>query len=183
MIRFAVLGNCQAEYIAHCVRFLVHRCEADAYFLSQADSTAPEFEKFAERLQSYDYVLVQPQYASLLSSSPLVTESRIPIVYYPTLYFAAYHPDTTYIYHRDSSFLRSPIGDYHSALAFFCYTLGLKVDQTLFKFNDRIFDRLGYYASIFWTSAEQRLLESGRDARMPLEHHLRSWMRRGCFMY
>ena len=183
MIRFAVLGNCQAEYVAHCVRFLARHCEADAYFLSQPEDITPDFQKFADRSASYDYVLVQPQYSSLLSGLTTLVDRRIPIVHYPTLYFAGYHPDITYIYRRDSSFLRSPVGDYHSALAFLCYTLGLSVEQTLTKFNSSIFDRLGYFATAFWRSAEERLLESGRDAHMPLDHHLRSWIRRGCFMY
>ena len=125
MTRFAVLGNCQAASVAKCVRFLVPGSEVDAYILLDDISRAAELQKVAKRLSSYDYILAQPRAAKTISASGASAKR---IVHYPSIEFTAFHPDMVYILRTASGtdlILRSPVGDYHSALAFFCYSVGL----------------------------------------------------------
>jgi hypothetical protein len=185
-MRFAVLGTCQAEYVAQCIRFLAPGCEADPYVILATGASTSEFDKIAERLAAYDYLLAQPQFRENISARSVSARTLKRIIYYPGIYFTAYHPDIVYIARNTPGFgsvVKSPVGHYHSALAFLCYSLGLNVEQTVARFNEKIFARLGYLAKAFWTSSAQGLLDSGRDAQFPLEPYFRSWVRRGCFMY
>lgn len=79
--------------------------------------------------------------------------------------------------------MKTPVGDYRSALAFLCYSVGLNAAQTVARFNERVFARLGYFANSLWTISERNLLDSGRNTGLPVERYFRSWVRRGCFMY
>jgi hypothetical protein len=56
MTRFAILGNCQATYVAQCVRFLAPGCEANAFVILETSASTAEFNKIAKGLTSYDYV-------------------------------------------------------------------------------------------------------------------------------
>ena len=185
-MRFAVLGNCQAEYVAQCIRFLAPGCEADPYVILATGASTSEFDKIAERLAAYDYLLAQPQFRENISARSVSARNLNRIIYYPDICFTAYHPDLVYIPRNTPPFdsmVNSPVGHYHSALAFLCYSLGLDVEQTVARFNEKIFARLGYLANAFWTASAQGLLDSGRAAQFPLEPYFRSWVRRGCFMY
>ena len=185
-MRFAVLGNCQAEYVAQCIRFLAPGCEADPYVILATGASTSEFDKIAKRLAAYDCLLAQPQFRENISARSVSARNLNRIIYYPDICFTAYHPDLVYIPRNTPPFdsmVNSPVGHYHSALAFFCYSLGLDVEQTVARFNEKIFARLGYLANAFWTSSAQGLLDSGRAAQFPLEPYFRSWVRRGCFMY
>ena len=185
-MRFAVLGNCQAEYVAQCIRFLAPGCEADPYVILATGASTSEFDKIAKRLAAYDCLLAQPQFRENISARSVSARNLNRIIYYPDICFTAYHPDLVYIPRNTPPFdsmVNSPVGHYHSALAFLCYSLGLDVEQTVARFNEKIFARLGYLANAFWTSSAQGLLDSGRAAQFPLEPYFRSWVRRGCFMY
>ena len=184
MTLFAVLGNCQALYVAQCLRFLAPGCQADAHIIYGDPTSASELKDIAKKLASYDYVLTQPQFASNLSALGASGDKQPQVMYYPSIEFAAYHPDLVYISHTPSgAVLESPIGHYHSALAFFCYGIGLTAEQTITKFNESIFARLGYFANSLWASSERNLLASGQATGLPVERYFRSWLRRGCFMY
>lgn len=184
MTRFAILGNCQAAYVAQCVRFMAPGCEADPYVILETPESSAEFIKIAGQLMSYQYVLAQPQFRGSASTLPLLTGNLKQISYFPRIEFTAYHPDLVYLLNTASGgVLKSVVGDYHSALAFLCYSIGLNVEQTVARFNERIFARLGYFAHSLWVSSEQNLLNSARAAGLPIERYFRSWVRRGCFMY
>lgn len=186
MTRFAVLGNCQAAHIGRCVRFLVPGCEVDAYVILETSEMANDVKRIADKLATYDYVLAQPQHYKDAFAEAAKAGSRRRIAFYPSVEFAAYHPDLVYIFDRASasdSPLKSPAGEYHSALAFLCYSIGLNTEQTISRFNKGVFDRLGYFAQSLWTASERSLLSSGRATGLPMEHNFRSWVRRGCFMY
>jgi Polysaccharide biosynthesis enzyme WcbI len=186
MIRFAVLGWCQAVPFAKCIRFLVPGCEADPHVILESASSAAEFNNLAPRLTAYDFVLALTRWRDSLAALPAIANNSTKVVYYPSVEFTAYHPDLIYILRTDTaphSILKSPIGDYHSALAFLCYSLGLNPEQTVARFNGATFSRLGYLAESLWSSSEQNLLNAGRAAQLPVERFFRSWVRRGCFMY
>lgn len=184
MTRFAILGNCQAAYVAQCVRFLAPGCEVNAFLIFETSASTAEFNKIVNRLTSYDCVLAQPQLRGNLSALTAFAGDERRIVYYPSIEFTAYHPDLVYILRTASgSVVKSPVGDYHSALAFLCYSVGLNAEQTVARFNERVFARLGYFANSLWTTSERNLLDSGRNTGLPVERYFRSWVRRGCFMY
>ncbi len=176
MIRFAVVGNCQATYIAQCVRFLVPGCEANAHVILETPSSSAEFNKIAKRLGSYDYIFAQPQLCRNISSSAALAGKGTRIAYYPSIEFTAFHPDLVYIVHPAShAVVNSLVGHYHSALAFLCYGIGLSAEQAIARFNERVFARLGYFAGSLWISSERNLLNSGRAAGLPIERFFRSW--------
>ena len=93
MIRFAILGNCQAATVAQCVRFLVPGCEADTYIIGATSNPAAEFSRVAERLTSYDWVLAHTRLRETLSKLTPTVGKVNRVIYYPSVEFAAYHPD------------------------------------------------------------------------------------------
>ena len=108
------------------------------------------------------------------------------IVHYPSIEFTAFHPDMVYVLRTASGSdftLKSPVGDYHSALVFFCYSVGLNAEQTAARFKEQVLARLGYFADALWSAAERNVLSSGRAAGLPVDRLFRSWLRRGCFMH
>jgi hypothetical protein len=96
--------------------------------------------------------------------------------------FNAFHPDCVYIWRRGPrEALQSPIGDYHSAIVFFGWSLGLTVSQIVSLFDAGIFERLGYFC--FWDVSEEMLLKQCRTIEFPIDRIYRAWLRRGSFMH
>src|ERR1035441_7958302 len=111
-MRFAVLGTCQAEYVAQCIRFLAPGCEADPYVILATGASTSEFDKIAERLAAYDYLLAQPQFRENISARSVSARTLKRIIYYPGIYFTAYHPDIVYIARNTPGFgsvVKSPV--------------------------------------------------------------------------
>jgi hypothetical protein len=98
------------------------------------------------------------------------------------LSFSAFHPDLVYIQvKRSKSFMLGPLGHYNSAIAFWGFSHGLAISETVELFNGRNYEALGYFD--FWQSSKQALLVQGETANFPLANHLDKWSRTGCFMH
>jgi hypothetical protein len=178
-----VLGNCQARPLAACLQALSADVTARAVeipFTSLAQKFAQRDPALHSDLSDYDSILVQASFAPMIRDNfpDLADKVRL----FPVLVFSAYHPDLVYIQvSSTNSHLRGPLGEYNSALAFWGFTHGLSVADTIALFNDRTFEALGYFD--FWSTARQSLLNEGEMAQLPLGGYLDRWSRAGCFMH
>ena len=182
--RIALLGNCQATTLHRVFKVLAPSVEVVRFLFSDLPARFASREDLFEELARFDAIFGQPFGPGLfpeLQGLMLKERFRDSFYFYPVIDFNAFHPDCVYLWHRGrSEYFKSPIGDYHSAIAFLGYSLGLTAVQTLSLFDSAVFERLGYFR--FWNVSEEVLLKRGRLIGFPLERAYRSWVRRGSFM-
>ncbi|MDN5934779.1 MAG: GSCFA domain-containing protein [Nitrosospira sp.] len=126
-----------------------------------------------------DLVFAHPYLVDAVES--LYANSSTQILYFPMIRFRGYHPDMVLVRNRDGSAVQSPTGLLHSGIAFFSYQQGLSAAQTITRFNQDNFSRLGYFAQ--WNQSVKQLLAAGRDCGMELGGRISKWSRSGCFMH
>ena len=182
--RIAILGHCQGAAIATAMRLLLP--EAEISFIS----THTVLRRFAGQkdlvsaLSDRDVVFGTPfphgfraggDYAGLREETGLIP--------YPAIVFSAFHPDAIYVgdVWNPATFVRTPLGDYNSALGLFGFLKGLSVEETLRLFDEAVYRQLGYLEA--WDGAAASLLQIGRDAGYDLAADLVRWSRRGAFMH
>ena len=99
--------------------------------------------------------------------------------------FSAFHPDMVYAGQvEDLSALklaRSPMGQYHSAIALCAHRLGLTPAQAGRLFREDVFRSLGYLDQ--WEPAVRETLAGGVGIGFGLEREMSRWGRRGAFMH
>jgi hypothetical protein len=179
-----VLGNCLARPLASCLQALSGDVASKGVELSPTSAIK---ERFAQRdpklhlqLSQYDCILMQPIFAPLIRDN--FPDLFVKVKFFPVLFFPAYHPDLVYIeVTSTNSYLRGPLGQYNSALAFWGFKKGLSVAETISLFNARTYDALGYFD--FWHTSREVQLSEGTQADFPLDNYLDKWSRTGCFMH
>jgi hypothetical protein len=178
-----VLGNCQARSMAACLQALNRDVVAKGVELELtgfADRFARRDRKLHWVLSQYDHILVQPSLAPLIRD--YFPDLFVRVLLYPALNFSAYHPDLVYIHVKSTeSYMFGPLGHYNSAIAFWGFTNGLSVAETVELFNGWTYEALGYFD--FWQSSRQALLSHGEAADFSLASYLDTWSRDGCFMH
>jgi len=183
--RISLLGNCQAKMLARILKFLAPAVEVIRFPFHELASRLPTREEVFRELARFDLVYSQPFGPGLhpaVDGLMLQERFRSCFYFYPVVEFNAFHPDCVYIVRRDPhEFAKSPIGDYHSAIAFLGHSLGFTAERTLSLFTAEVFERLGYFR--FWKVSEEVLLQQGRAIGFPLEPIYRSWVRRCPFMH
>jgi hypothetical protein len=182
-LRIAVLGNCQSLDVAYAMKLLKIDATVEHYPIQTKAKITGKM--LLSALRTYDHVFLQdfgPEFVRRASSDVLCSE--LPrVTRYPTLLFAAYHPDSIFI-HAESkrdAFLSGPIGQHHSALALFAYRAGLSPAAALCLYDPEVFDALGYFD--LWIPSRAQLLQGVKSYGLDLETEFMRWTRRGCFMY
>jgi hypothetical protein len=182
-LRIAVLGNCQSLDVAYAMKLLNIVATVEQYPIQAKAKITGKM--LLSALRTYDHVFLQdfgPEFVRGASSDLLCSEVAN-VTRYPTLLFAAYHPDSIFIHARSKrdAFLSGPIGQHHSALALFAYRAGLSPQAALRLYDREVFDALGYFD--VWISSRAQLLETAKSYGLDLETEFMRWTRRGCFMY
>ena len=181
-MKIVIIAHCQGLAFANCVRALLP--DHDVYYLSIYNAKNDEGkEQFIEWISSCDLILTIP-----LGSEwgPLATEKltmRFPgrVRRFPAIAFGGYHPDISYIYMPDGSFVGSPLGDYNSTIAAAAYAAALPAEDALDLYNSLFFNRLGYFQE--FERAKQWLLSICRSMGYDLSAEFDRWVRQGSFMH
>ncbi|WP_169579895.1 GSCFA domain-containing protein [Rubritepida flocculans] len=167
--RIVVAGNCQAVGLAACLaQFLpgvevVRRLE-----LTPEDFADPDAGVFLQRPRP------DPE-------TRIPAGHRGPVLYWPGLSFAGYHPDVVVASAGGQLLSGGPIGPLHSALVLLGWRLGLGLKATLDLFREDVFERLGYFSA--WDYGKTALLNEGRRTDVPLDALFPRWEASGPFMY
>jgi hypothetical protein len=89
-------------------------------------------------LQTYDRIFVSSAHQSSIG-----TKLDLPITYYPTLVFNAFHPDIIYIRPAPGKDFVAP--HYNSAIVVWCYINKVLSERVPSYFSARTFEALGYF--------------------------------------
>jgi hypothetical protein len=184
--RILVLGNCQAGTIAKAMRYLLPDARVD--FIS-VFSVRRRFRRLADliaRAAAYDAVFTSiylPPFKDGGTIADLRARPNVRAI--PTIAFAPYHPDVVSVGVQDMATLQGlvsgPMGHSHSAVTLYAYLAGFTPAQALKLFDERVFERLGYFE--FWNEAVASLRRLGAEADYDLDADIARWSRRGCFMH
>jgi Polysaccharide biosynthesis enzyme WcbI len=182
-LRIAVLGNCQSLDVAYAMKLLNIEATVEQYPIQTKAKITGKM--LLSALRTYDQIFLQdfgPEFVRGASSDLLCSEVAN-VTRYPTLLFAAYHPDSIFIHagSKRDAFLSGPIGQHHSALALFAYRAGLSPQAALRLYDPDVFDALVYFD--LWIPSRAQLLETAKSYGLDLETEFMRWTRRGCFMY
>ena len=183
--RIALIGNCQATTLARILHLFAPAAEVVRFPFSDLPDRYPTQKAVFAALSAFDLIFAQPFGPGLHPAvDGLILQEQFGerFYFYPVVEFSAFHPDCIYVRHRKSGeFLRSPMSDYHSAVALAGHSLGFTAGQTLRLFDAEVFARLGYFR--FWKPSEDALADQCRAIGFPLARMYRSWVRRGVFMH
>ncbi|MGZ8217761.1 GSCFA domain-containing protein [Methylomagnum sp.] len=133
----------------------------------------------AASLVIFQTPLSQQFKAFLIDTFNLKSEN---IRYLPAICFSAFHPDMDYLQLKKGGFVTGYTGPYNSLLAFFAYTKGLTIDQTIKLFNPKIFQLLGYYDLL--PASRFSVVDQSMSTGLPLGRLLNKWLsRKESFMH
>lgn len=166
--------NCQVLGLANSLNLLSDEIRVEHYDPAAFRKNADEV---LQRWDAFDRVLVAPSLVSLL---PEELQSAGKVWRIPTIAFDAYHPDICYL-RNDGKPFKGPMGDYHSAIAYAAHRRGLSVDETLRRYDERTYARLGYFDR--WDGAKRQLLARFEEAGLDLRADFAGWSRNGTFMH
>ncbi|WP_375462697.1 WcbI family polysaccharide biosynthesis putative acetyltransferase [uncultured Methylobacterium sp.] len=185
--RIAVLGNCQARGVAQAMRLLAPNSPVRFVPMGSLKRDHGHIDGLLGTLAGDDHVFSQSFPGGLIPGGDITTLlAREPrTVLFPTIVFSAFHPDMVYAGRvEDLSALklaRSPLGQYHSAIALCAHRVGLTARQAEPLFREDVFRRLGYLDH--WEPAVRELLGGAAAIGFGLEREMSRWARRGAFMH
>jgi Polysaccharide biosynthesis enzyme WcbI len=188
MARFFVLGNCQADSVAKCLRALHPEGYVEGANIWNLLRDFENEDRVLAYIHTFDFVVLHDFGDDVLGvlDSAMIKALRPDTLTLPGILFSAFHPDIVYVQTTDPAagsrrIVASAIGDYHSALTVFGYLQGLSVAQTMSLFRADVYQTLGYLD--MWPESEAFLLEQFRHHGWPVDQFYGRWVRRGAFMY
>jgi GSCFA family/Polysaccharide biosynthesis enzyme WcbI len=176
-MKIVVIANCQGEGLANCLQAMNPSLKVDFCMITEIQTGS---RNILDLLNLYDLIFAQKFVSELI---PMEFNSKV--LYFPSIGFAAFHPDITYLRGKkidgEVETVTSLMVIYHSAIAIFGYLHRLSVEKILEFYNPYVYARLGYFDS--WNSSRDLLLKECADAEMPMASSFSKWAKRGCFMY
>lgn len=183
-MKILVIGNCQAHQLALCTNIIAPDAEASSFWPHEFGQKFGSKDEALSYVSGFDAVLSQNFHSPLVSTGE-VSESAKRFLLYPNVQFSAYHPDCIYACDgapgANCAGIKSPTGDYNSAIAIYSYVSGFDLTQTMRLFKSDVYDRLGYYN--IWASAKAELKREFAAADTPFEAIFSEWHRAGVFMH
>lgn len=183
----AVLGNCQAEGVAACLRLLLPEATVETIPVASLGRRFGHLDRLARHLNRADHVFSHFFPDSFIEGGGVhALAERVPrLRYFPAILFAGFHPDLVHVGDegslRLSRLVASPVGFYHSAIALHAFRSGLSVGATLPLYGEAAFVRLGY--DRLWEESADFLLRTARDMGFDLDREFALWCRGNPFMH
>jgi Polysaccharide biosynthesis enzyme WcbI len=188
MARFFVLGNCQVDSVAKCLRALHPEGYVEGANIWNLLRDFENEDRLLAYVRTFDFVVLQDFGDNVLGvlDGAMVKALRPDTLMLPGILFSAFHPDIVYVQTSEPAFagrriVPSAIGDYHSALTVFGYLQGLSVERTISLFRAEVYRALGYLS--MWPESESFLLDQFRHHGWPADEFYGRWVRRGAFMH
>lgn len=190
-----LLGNCQItiikkymEAMAPSVKFLSFEMTRDV--LECISNGEFDFSIFKEcdLILSHD-----PSFSGLVEFEkdknwlPLIQRAfpTIPIKPIPYIFFSGFHPDMCYVYANDPTTnkitLCAPHRPYMSSIAFYGWTKGLTVEETLSMYSRDTFKALKL--DEYWSISTNFIKDQFIKSNLPYNGLVEKWSERGCWMH
>jgi hypothetical protein len=180
MNELRILGNCQVGGIAESVSLLVEGVTVHGEF---APSNIAELGSVLNQHIEYQgSLIVCDSVRSLIVNNPALKDFDLPdTTYFPSISFAAFHPDIQYAF-AEGSVVKNGLGsDWNSRILLWAYLQGQTLQQTQQLFNSKTFEMLGYFSE--WERSSQKLQKAFLDCNFDYLRWIRSVQREGIFMY
>ena len=179
--RVAILGNCQVNGMANCLRAIDPDLKLKAYHMARYRSDAAQ-KKAMEELAGVDCIFSQPlndgAYGDLRAAE---LTNRFPnVLLYPSLIFHGFHPDAIFMPQNGRS-VPAPCGIYHSAIVVAAFLNSVPRQRVARLFNAYVFSRLGYLQH-FETWKKYFLTRAG-EIGFDLSADIDAWLADGVFMH
>lgn len=180
-MKIAVIGNCQTTGIANALN-ASGLAEAEAVDLGIVRAHGLT-EHVAAALPNYDWIVVQsldvydalPEYAPFKIDNLRSVSPNVVVV--PSISFSGFHPDCTAIIDPAAGTVRTPVGEYSSALIGAAFALGLSPERCERLFNAYVYARMGYFNE--GQKAKLFLQSYSQDCGMDLSATMAEWFARG----
>lgn len=188
MARFLVIGNCQTDSVANCLRVLHPKGYVEGHNLWNLQADFQNEDRLLTHMRTFDFVILQEfggDNLGVLDSNVLRAASPNALTI-PGMVFSAFHPDIVYAQPKNPSqyghrFVRSAIGEYQSALVVYGFLRGFDVDKTLKLFRTDVYEAVGYLD--MWDEAQTFLLNAFKAYGWKVDEYFLRWARSGVFMY
>lgn len=174
MEKWLVLSNCQTFGLANSLTLQYPGAAVDAVDIWAYKSNILAHDA---KLNEYHRIIVHPEFLDIPGSA---LAERQGLIVVPSIYFAAYHPDSCYAASSRGG-INSPIGAYNSMICLAAYRSGLSLDQTLSMYNPKTYDMAGFFD--LWQDGRSSLLKKFADYGIDLSSAFNAWGRYKSFMY
>lgn len=188
MARFIVLGNCATESISRCLRVLHPQGYVEAHDQVNLRADFGNEDSLFAHLRSFDYVVLQAMSPGMLGilDADVIRANFKNTLNLPGIVFTGFHPDIVYARPKSPEkyghrFVRSPLGEYQSALAVYGFLTGLNVNDTCALFRRDVFETLGYLR--VWDEAQTFMLNAYKQYGWNIDRYFLRWSRLGVFMH
>jgi hypothetical protein len=174
MEHWLVLSNCQTQGLTNCLGLLYPDAEVEACDIWQLRH---EIDQWSKAIPAYDRVFLNVEVGQLglFDFSGLQNVVRI-----PTLEFYAYHPDLCCVWVNNLP-IKSPLDDYHSAIAVAAYKKGLDEKAACALFNGGFYAAAGFFG--LWERSRSEMLGTFMHYGFDLAGPFRRWTQRRPFMH
>ena len=174
----AVIGNCQAQLFAECIRAADPELNVSCHAFRKYRNPRQQ-EQLLRSLARIDVVFFQStanERYRLLGSSAI--KARVPdAVAYPALTFYGFHPD--FVYLGDS--FKGIAANFHSFIVLAAFALGIQAERVPKLFNAYLFARLGYFDQ--FEAWKRTLVGHASELGYDVSEDFGRWMQQGAFMH
>ena len=188
MARFLVIGNCQTDSVANCLRVLHPKGYVEGHNLWNLQLDFQNEDRLLTHLRTFDFVILQEFGGDNLGvlDSNVLRAAFANTLTIPGVVFSAFHPDIVYAQPKNPAlyshrFIRSAIGEYQSALVVYGFLRGLSVDETIGMFRADVYEAVGYLN--MWDESQAFLLNAFKTYGWQADEYFLRWARSGIFMY
>lgn len=155
-MKVLIVANCHARPLSVSCRALCPSVSFDSIEVNRLKDT--DRDEVCAKIDAADIVLYYPISENwkidFVRSSYITANAKVAYAL-TNVYFAGLHPDITLV-GRGGARLQSPLGDYHSRTAIFCYLNGKSVEETVKLIGRGEFaETLGYFD--IWQSSLSEL--------------------------
>ena len=175
-----ILGNCQVGGIAESISLLI---EGAKVLGEIAPSNVADLGNIlSQHIHHQGSLIVSDSVGNLIANNPSLKEfDRPDTIYFPSISFAAFHPDIQYAF-VEGSVVKNGLGsDWNSRILLSSYLHGLTSQQSQKLFDSKTFENLGYFSE--WERSSQKLQTSFQECGFDYGRWIRSVQRSGPFMY
>ncbi|MEO2268660.1 WcbI family polysaccharide biosynthesis putative acetyltransferase [Pseudoalteromonas sp. YIC-656] len=141
-MKIVVIGNCQAMLLADVLSLKLKEgtvTKLHVQELKDQQLRANHLKLIDESNHTFSMPLEDSVYGELGRTQ---LSKKCNVTLFPSINFTGYHPDCIYL---DKGKIKSPIGDYHSAIIALAFKLSFTVEDTCKLFTKAVFSGLGYF--------------------------------------
>ncbi|MBW6420182.1 GSCFA domain-containing protein [Rhizobium sp. XQZ8] len=171
MTKATIVGNCQIKGISQCLKAMVRDFDIEVIKPADMSTRRPD--------DASKIFFIQNEFAPRFHKLNEI-RADVDIVYFPGLYFTAFHPDFVYANHGEDR-LMGPTGSGSSAIVIYAWQHGFSVKETINLFNESVFRELGYFSH--WEASAAKVIDDGHRTGMDLAEELETWKKSGCFFH